>query len=344
MNSFADLFRGSRLVSKSKNQIVQSSSIQTGDWGVKYTISPKIIKYDSRLNKKMLCFNDLETRKLDSANSRYNRVQRWKENFAPPKSSFSLPQINTTPASRIIHHMDDQILFPVAMLSKGIITEPLSTMSSDKYENVLEKAKTLSIQWQHLISKRIYSDHEWSTFLGVSEVGIVSNLLNGDGASFVHPPSYLSQDFIDNQKKLGNLPQEFNLPTVSSRRVKGRILNRVKNGFAIGIQGFVAFCQERDMDLIESSRRTSNFRGRVDKFDRNVLHDFIVLDARFDEMGRPEIVVSADIGEEVENRRVGKEDALGDLSGFFGTKVQKVDRRKSNEILSDWDDLKNLLK
>ena len=89
-------------------------------------------------------------------------------------------------------------------------------------------------------------------------------------------------------------------------KVKGRILNRVSGGYAVGISGIVAFLPKEyynPKELADQIRKKSStallkkshlgsFSSNYQNIDRDNVYDFYVVLARYDHLLRPEIVVS----------------------------------------------------
>ena len=164
-------------------------------------------------------------------------------------------------------------LFPIEKNKSNLPQEKitnLSRISSKKFNLLLKTAKTNSEDWK--VSK--LSPQEWPSFLNVSLAQTEYKRLNPTKEGFYHSPSYLTEDLVKKLNSQTKKPLSLITPDI-----KGRILNPVKNGFAIGIGGFVAFCHQSEVTYGIS-------------MDRNKIYNFRVISAWIDHRKRFEIYVT----------------------------------------------------
>jgi hypothetical protein len=117
--------------------------------------------------------------------------------------------------------------------------------------------------------------HKWSVAL--DELGITSDI---NAALFPRTLSYMSEE------------------TERNLRVQGRVLNRVKNGYAIGVLGIVGF-------LPQSSRYS--LHANFDPRDRTKLVDFYVESLNWSEKGEPQLILSLEPPVKIHEQRTSTE-------------------------------------
>ncbi|KAJ1679490.1 hypothetical protein EV182_001944 [Spiromyces aspiralis] len=176
---------------------------------------------------------------FESADERVKMLRAWKENFLRS----SRPRM------------------PAAAITEGDGINAgqkynLSQMSEKEWARFLDLARSRSKEWKEAIKRGEYEPHEWFRFMG---------------ATFNRP---------DYSNTAVASPSYHNYtPSLPELRVKGRILNRVPGGYAVGIQGIVAL-------LPQFSKSGST------AFNHREVRDFYVVQAQFDKHGRPDVVVS----------------------------------------------------
>lgn len=161
----------------------------------------------------------------------------------------------------------------------------IGDLSEAEFKKLLVKAKKLWLQFDDLVERGIYSSEEWYKLLNVSPHPLSSFDADGTGASFVHPPTYLSKEYVAREKDKDPELAEL-IPEQEYIKVQGRVLNRVTGGYSVGIAGYVAFCSVMNYEMDRAHRLTSTSTMR------HFYEDFWVLDARLDRNGKPEIHVS----------------------------------------------------
>ena len=175
-----------------------------------------------------------------SANNRVKIQQAWKENFLRSSS----PQLPISAAGADTNGNG----------SEGIYN--LTQMSDKQWRKFLDLARSRSKEWKEAISRGEYEPHEWFRFMNAS------NTKPNHKNTAISSPTYHNY-----------------IPTVPELRVKGRILNKVTGGYAVGIQGIVAF-------MPHHSKSLNNYINHRD------VHDLYVVKAQFDSMGCPDVEVS----------------------------------------------------
>ena len=153
--------------------------------------------------------------------------------------------------------------------------EALPSAPLDHYQTLLSKARASKETFGQLIKNRKIAIDDWQAFLGIRD--------QDASVESVHPPTYLVKTLDKVQK------------------VKGRILNTVNGGFAVGIAGIVAYLPQNEAnidDLVRQNGQKKEFKrltmtsSKSTSIDRESVFDFYVLSAKHDAQGRPEIILS----------------------------------------------------
>eukprot|EP00842_Homolaphlyctis_polyrhiza_P005894 jgi/Hompol1/6305/HPOL_004930-RA len=244
-----------------------------------------------------------------SALARVAGVVRWKETFAPPSPSmlravqnsaldaFALdpPPVTKTKTSSSPSSSSSSTSSstppspsPSSSIVKARIPpgsnlpahKPLDKMSSAEWLRWLNHARSLRSEWAKLLSSdsadpdtvAVRTD-QWREFLGIDKLPRSHDP--------IHPVHYSS-----------NLPQDSS-NAASVPKVKGRLLNNVKGtDFAVGIGGIVAFMHRTKTPKGMFDSIDSYLSSGRSPIDRSRTHEFWVLKAEHDHLGRPDVIVS----------------------------------------------------
>ena len=339
--TFSSLFRRSQFVSLRPNQVLTkqrtsvnacgagSPSERESEYGLKHSLpasgplSVQLLKVDSPGLKKP---------KLKSAWHLQTLMQTWKENFAS-----STPALSSEQRARLLEALKGEC--PSAAANYRSTQESLVTMSQLSFSHLLRDATEKRSQFMSLLSKNYLSPNEWALFLEIlplvkaPKASSLSSTLDSQlfpiptkASGFIHPPTYASchptnsvmssEVPKDNPQKTASLSSSQPLA-----KVKGRILNTVSGGYAVGVAGVVAFLPEMYFNfdaLIKQEKRTtlpasknaslsstasqsSNqglamagkpSSGRSIQISRDATYEFYVKSASIDSHGRPDIILS----------------------------------------------------
>lgn len=313
---FSKLFRSSKFASLGKRQVIKTTPDlkSKGDWGLKMTL-PKNFGHNF-ITVSEQDHPDKRTR-YHAATELVGTVHRWRENFPIPSKSFPLPlkpyRLDRELSDNSESSPEESIHTPSSSSSDSpsdLINQIpkytdspkfIGDLSENEYNKKLYLAKQLSPLWKKLCDLHIVSPSDWYKMLNISTQPIAPLRPNGEGASFIHPPTYRSEELMDRINKdledaVGDKDiSEMGLELRVGNRVKGRMINPVNGGFSVAIAGYVAYLPQGE------TQGVSQYSGRSSN-----LEDLYVKEARFDSLGRPEIIVSMKRPESKESRNNAK--------------------------------------
>lgn len=197
-----------------------------------------------------------------------------------------------------------QSLTPIQSLPEKYRDAPprfLGDLSEAEYTALLARAQTIA---------KKYPDNqvEWYKLLNVSPTPLAPIDANGTSTGFGVGGWYVGLDTLkdmSDSQKTGDgdaLNPSSGKPVVVPEvpvypKVKGRRLNRVHGGYAVGVSGYIAFCATRNYQIdqhgVNSRYYAAGENSNASASLSENLSDFWVLDARIDRDGIPEIHVSA---------------------------------------------------
>lgn len=253
MSTFGQLLRRSRFAAykPGTGQVFAASSPELaniGDFGLKYSVPKSMRQSAVQVEEFDTAYGFARMRADKSSVLKYEVAV---ENFsAVPQKTDALTETQRNPGF-------------------GVMPRHLEHLSDDEFQQVLQEARSKREEYRQELAKHPSKKHDMTfipKWLGLSTDEIEY--------SEKHPCTldYISQPNANSIKLEG-------YPTV-----KGRVLNQVKNGYAIGIGGFVCYLPNRAPHFILAA----GFNAR----DRTRVHTFYLDQVRFDQDGRPHIVVS----------------------------------------------------
>ncbi|KAJ3329262.1 hypothetical protein HDU76_008280 [Blyttiomyces sp. JEL0837] len=239
----------------------------------------------------------------------YTEIIRWREMFGYPteapalqKRAFGVAEsVKSTTATSQSTASEVKQQRAVIPGRSDLDRIPLEQLTTEEFQYLLQKARELRPEWIKVnkaamahdaspVSKGVPS---WDEFLNVS--------ISSAPQTQVHPPFYM---VIEQEKKESRLKalHKYDAPAVKPKssmvqtikKVQARYLNPVNNGYAVGIQGFVAFMPGNE----SSAKFGKGNRNRPHEMEAAMANgsnrpmDVYVLRATHDSQGRPEIVVS----------------------------------------------------
>ncbi|PVZ97664.1 hypothetical protein BB558_006380 [Smittium angustum] len=310
---FSRLFRNSKVASFDPkiNQVYTTfqDSKRVGNWGMKHNL-PKAVRTNYIEIKKLDTFEQIPLFK--SAKSRVMQLNAFKENFlfsaSPIKSeSVKKPVISGSTKGFLkndfgvapislnrLENFDN--LESVKIESKPKVErQDIALIGKKQWKEILEKAKALKKEWVEGLESRKYDSGKYLEFMDLT------------GNSSVQPGGFGKISMFDiNHSGSNKKEDKIVWPTVhnytpletSELAVTGRILNHVDGGFAVGIQGTIAFLPAGK---------------RIHKAERiyRELQTFYVTHIDFDSSGKPIVEVSM-----FHNKQNMKNDRPGGNSGY----------------------------
>jgi hypothetical protein len=359
--TFSDLFRKSQFASLRPNQVISkrigNGSTQESEYGLKHSLpssgplSVQLLKVDTPGLKKP---------KIKSAWQLNSLMKNWKENFAQ-----MTPVLTRDQRSKLLQAFVDQRQNHTKSAKKAALKnetkpdpfyktheESLVTMSPESLGELLRDASEKRDEFLSLLSRKYLTPNEWALFLDISSLAKApeaSSLpakldpqlfpIPIQSSGFIHPPTYASCHPVneslsetsskDKQSSTPNKSLPKNTSTESNLvKVKGRVLNKVAGGYAVGVAGMVAFLPDAYFAfdvLIKQGKGTSTLplssspsnnqqqqqqqvfnkqgpsmspsgklsTGRLLQISRDSVYEFYVKSVSIDPHGRPNIILSA---------------------------------------------------
>jgi hypothetical protein len=194
-------------------------------------------------------------------------------------------------------------------------------MKSKEWNKLIKDAKEKGQELKRLVKEKYITPDEWPNVLGIASKlkppepiftpnSIVPN--KSKSVEFIHPPTYSGYPLF--KEEMGQSADKgYSSPPSSVIKVRGRILNNVEGGYAVGVAGIVAFLPSpldlevlfnqkssrsalpgfgsvNGLDQSPPTRRGTSSRSAM--IDRENLFDFYVVSAGHDNQGRPDIILS----------------------------------------------------
>ncbi|KAJ1806867.1 hypothetical protein LPJ56_006324 [Coemansia sp. RSA 2599] len=251
-SAFGRLYRTSKLASFDREikqvYATYSNAVVKGDWGLKRKMPPnvgtRLITLDSMDTKEQIM-------RFDSANPQYMLMNVWKENFLDSTS----PAFKKDPRNSTVfegRHSGQYTEKDTLARSRGP-QRSLVTMTRKEWNEFLAEARARRSEWKQALEEGNYAPEETLAFMNATNVRDSQN----DG---VHrSPTY--HNYVASSEEL---------------EVKGRVLNRTAVGYAVAVQGIVAYLPY------------NNHRKEIGLAYRSI-KTFYVHSATFDSRGRPEV-------------------------------------------------------
>ncbi|KAJ2582591.1 hypothetical protein GGH95_001449 [Coemansia sp. RSA 1836] len=256
-SAFSRLFRTSKLTSydRSIKQVYATypDAFSRGDWGLKRSVPKKV-------TTRLVTIGSIDSKEqitqLESANQQYMTVNAWKENFPNSHSPGSSAPDNLMQAMftyEIPAHRDGG--------ENGDSTAArapprnLGTMTRSEWKRFLEEARLRRAEWKHALEDGLFAPEETLSFMNAT------NMYNALGDGVHRSPTY--HDHVSASEEL---------------QVQGRVLNKAAAGYAVAVQGIVAYLP------LQNHSQEAGFQYRDVK-------TFYVHSASFDSQGRPDVLL-----------------------------------------------------
>ncbi|KAJ1737065.1 hypothetical protein LPJ72_000820 [Coemansia sp. Benny D160-2] len=265
-SSFGRMFRKSKLASldRSIKQVYATfpEAVARGDWGLKRSMPSKVALRLATLKE---IDNKEQIIDFEAANQQFMTTMTWKENFLEsrsPKYSGSgdvmheIVNVYDRPSGMSQHIYGGPGAADKSANTRGKPQRNINMMTRAEWKDFLEEARARRAEWRYGIEAKEYAPEETMTFMNATDKFDSTN----DG---VHrSPTY--HDYVPSGEELV---------------VGGRVLNRVPGGFAVGIQGIVAYLpmQSQAIDY---------------KLQYRDIRMFYVHSAKFDSQGQPVVIVN----------------------------------------------------
>ncbi|KAJ2411883.1 hypothetical protein GGI10_004017 [Coemansia sp. RSA 2530] len=257
-SAFSRLFRTSKLASYDRGikQVYATypEAFAQGEWGLKRSVPKKV-------TTRLVTIGSIDSKEqitqLESANRQYMMVNAWKENFTNSHSpGVSCPE-NVAQGMFNMHMSPDPRDGSEGSETSGTRAPPrsLGLMSRSEWKRFLEEARLRRAEWKHALEEGHFAPEETLSFMNAT------NLYNATGDGVHRLPTY--HDYVSASEDL---------------QVQGRVLNRVAAGFAVAVQGIVAYLP------VQGHSQEIGFQYRDVK-------TFYVHSASFDTQGRPDVLL-----------------------------------------------------
>ncbi|KAJ1665662.1 hypothetical protein IW140_003132 [Coemansia sp. RSA 1813] len=264
-SAFGRMFRKSKLASFNRGikQIYATypEAAARGEWGLK---RPMPCKVTTRLATLKEIDSKEQITDFEAANQQFLLTMSWKENFPESRSPKyaatgdlmqDLASVYDMPSAYGASSFGDLENTRETEASKRGPQRNINTMTRVEWNDFLEEARSRRAEWKECLEKGQFAPEETMAFMNVTDKFDATN----DG---VHrSPTY--HDYVPSSEELV---------------VEGRVLNRVAAGYAVGVQGIVAYLP------IPSHSMDDGFQYRDIK-------RFYVHSAKFDNQGRPVVVL-----------------------------------------------------
>ncbi|KAJ2647669.1 hypothetical protein IWW40_004483 [Coemansia sp. RSA 1250] len=259
-SAFARIYRSSKLASYDRGieQIYTSygKAAKQKDWGLKRPMA----KF---ANTKLAFIRDIDAMEqvtdFAPANKEYIRMKTWTENFTESHS----PHYSSA-SEHTFDLLDDfDTLEPKGKPKQGASETKrrhgplrnIGKMTRRQWAKFLEEAHARRAEWKGELAKGNFAPEEALTFMGATNVSGIQN----DG---IHrQPTY--HDYA---------------PPTETLQVQGRVLGRVAAMYTVAVQGIIATLP------LQNHAMEAGFHYRDVK-------NFYVHSARFDDRGRPQVVL-----------------------------------------------------
>ncbi|KAJ2395355.1 hypothetical protein GGI23_004339 [Coemansia sp. RSA 2559] len=264
-SAFGRLFRKSKLASFDRGikQIYATypKAADRGEWGLKRPMPSKV-------TTRLATLKEIDSKEqitdFEAANQQFMLTMTWKENFPESRSPKYAATSDLMQDIASIYDMAARVDVNSVGASEDT-NETASTksgpqrninmMTRAEWNDFLELARARRAEWKECLEKGQFAPEETMAFMNATDKFDATN----DG---VHrSPTY--HNYVPSSQELV---------------VEGRVLNRVAAGYAVGIQGIVAYLP------MPSNSMDAGFQYRDIK-------TFYVHSAKFDNQGRPVVVL-----------------------------------------------------
>ncbi|KAJ1937799.1 hypothetical protein FBU59_004648, partial [Linderina macrospora] len=220
-SAFARLYRTSKLASfdpKIKQVYTTFSEAAThGDWGLKRTMPSKV-------HTRLVTVGSLDTKEqittFESANQQVMTINAWKENFPESRSPRSAPATNSMFSATLnrFTNGEEEAADGAANKTGSGPVRNIGLMSRQEWEEFLEEARARRGEWKQAVRDGKVVVEEALSFMNAT------NLRNTAEDGVHNSPTY--HDYV---------------PASEELQVQGRVLNRAAGGYAVAVQGIVAY-------------------------------------------------------------------------------------------------------
>ncbi|KAJ2550114.1 hypothetical protein EV175_004188 [Coemansia sp. RSA 1933] len=266
-SAFGRMFRKSKLAGfdRSIKQIYATypEAAARGEWGLKRPLPSKVIT-------RLATFKEIDSKEqitdFEAANQQYMLTMTWRENF--PESQ-SPKYAATGDAIQDMAGIHDTLVYMGAGSSSIGASETtnstnptdagpernINTMSRAEWTDFLEEARSRRSEWKESLEMGKFAPEETMAFMNATDK------LDSTNDGIHRLPTY--HDYVPSSEELV---------------VKGRVLNRVAAGYAVGVQGIVGYLP------LPANMMDSGYLYRDVK-------TFYVHSAKFDNQGRPVVLL-----------------------------------------------------
>ncbi|KAJ1723740.1 hypothetical protein LPJ53_001965 [Coemansia erecta] len=251
-SKFARLFRTSKLASYDREikQVYATYANKTnkGEWGLKRRMPP-------RIPTRLATISSLDTKEqiieFESGDQQYMLTNTWKENFP---ESHSPGHRNTGGFFSDINAGSQSGKAGEGSKSR-VPQRNLGLMTRAEWKKFLAEARSRRSEWEDALSEGHFVPEETLAFMNAT------NIHDSQDDGVVRSPTY--HDYV---------------PASEELVVQGRVLNHANAGYAVAVQGIIAYLppQSKSMDT------SLGFRD---------VKTFYVHSAKFDSQGRPDVLL-----------------------------------------------------
>ncbi|KAH6568932.1 hypothetical protein BSLG_009978 [Batrachochytrium salamandrivorans] len=241
----------------------------SGQWGLKYTLRTDLSVIQ------LSTFDDevLIRPRYWSGLHRSNAISSWKENFPAPKSFDSIRR-------RAMCDLDHDMT--------GLPNKPLQDMTQAEWSQWLSFARSKRADFQLGVKEKRLSEENWKNYIGLDRLHTRT-----EG---IHPVHYSTcEDSLpsNNATRSGRYMSSSQSSTQSYKKVCGRLLNSVNwIDYAVGVSGVVAYLHRSNVDSHLQRHPGRSSLNRRMPIDRSVTHNFWVMSASHDHLGRPNVILT----------------------------------------------------
>ncbi|KAJ1797941.1 hypothetical protein LPJ59_002818 [Coemansia sp. RSA 2399] len=264
-SAFGRLFRKSKLASFDRGikQVYATypKAAERGEWGLKRPMPSKVA---TRLATLKEIDSKEQITDFEAANQQFMLTMTWKENFPESRSPKYAATGDLMQGVASIYDMAARVDVNSVGASEDTNETAatrsgpqrnINAMTRAEWNDFLELARARRAEWKECLEKGQFAPEETMAFMNATDKFDATN----DG---VHrSPTY--HNYVPSSQELV---------------VEGRILNRVAAGYAVGIQGIVAYLP------MPSNSMDARFQYRDVK-------TFYVHSAKFDNQGRPVVML-----------------------------------------------------
>ncbi|KAJ1927928.1 hypothetical protein EC988_010199, partial [Linderina pennispora] len=181
-------------------------------------------------------------------------VNAWKENFPESRSPRSAPASNSM-FSATLSRFDGEQAEEADAKSSGPVRN-IGLMTRKQWEEFLDEARARRGEWKQAVKDGKVVVEEALSFMNAT------NMRNTSEDGIHNSPTY--HDYV---------------PASEELQVQGRVLNRAAGGYAVAVQGIIAYLP------LPSHSAEEGFQYRDVK-------TFYVASAKFDSHGKPDVILS----------------------------------------------------